>query len=569
MQKYQNSVTNRRGDAIVGASVRVTLPNDSLATIYSDDGVTLATNPMTTDAFGYFGFYAANGRYNITVFGSGITTATYLDILLEDDEAALENRPTLAQLAASNGATLIGTSDGTVQFALNARPTSETLAASGGAALIGTSEGTAQAAFNARVKTVVLAANTGSTLVGYKSPLASTVDRTVQTFLDDYISVSNNSVDKTGATDSTAGIQAALTASAGAVVRLPRGQYRYTSLSIPANTYLVGEGIGNTTLICTATTGDTITTGAASGIANMGITYLGTPTSGTIIRLMGNLSSIDSVELTKYFIGVAAGDAVTRVITPRISRCNFRAPTVASGTGAIFLQNYGNAILDKCVVAGPTSGTQPDFGIRIHNGDTAFLTDCNVTLHGYALFFDVPALLNNYALRVSGCLFDSAKTITSTSVVAAGRIAPAGNIYDALFSNCWFGLSTGGSGLDITTTGSGVVDGIAFSNCQFVDNADAGLAVLSTAVKQVIVTGGYASSNAVYGYRFVAGVGDFTLSNVVAGDVGGRGANARGINIDTGAGDHYVIRGCRARGNSVFNFFDGGTGVNKVVEVIV
>jgi hypothetical protein len=50
MQKYQNNVTNRKGDAISGASVTVTDSLGVLATIYSDDGVTVAANPMTTDA---------------------------------------------------------------------------------------------------------------------------------------------------------------------------------------------------------------------------------------------------------------------------------------------------------------------------------------------------------------------------------------------------------------------------------------------------------------------------------------------------------------------------------------
>lgn len=539
MQKYQNNVTNRKGDAISGASVTVTDSLGVLATIYSDDGVTVAANPMTTDAYGYFGFYTANGRYNITITGAGISPTTYYDILFEDDEQNLEDRPTFAQLSASSGAAFIGTGEGALPTALAAR-----------------------------MKLVDLAANTGSTLVGYKSPLATTMARTLQSFLDDYVSVSNYSVDKTGLADSTAGIQAALNGAVGATVRLPRGIYRYSQLTIPANTYLVGEGVGNTTLMCTATTGDTITTGAASGIGHMGLTYLGTPTAGVAVRLMGNLSFVENVELTKYFVGVAAGDASTLVIAPRLSCLNFRAPTVATGTGAIFLQNYGNAIVDRCVLAGPDVGTQPDYGIRIHNGDTTFLSDCNITLHGVGLLLDVPVTKNNYALRASGCLFDSPNAITSTAVVAAGRIVPAGGIYDALFTNCWFGLSVGGSGLDITTTGAGVVDGISFSNCQFVDNADAGLAILSTAAKNITVAGGYASSNAVYGYRIAAGVGDFTLDGVTAGNVGGRGANARGINVDTGASDHYVIRGCRARGNTVFNSFDGGTGVNKIIEVI-
>jgi hypothetical protein len=69
-------------------------------------------------------------------------------------------------LAASTGATLVGTTEGTVQAAISARAKSADLAASTGATLVGTTEGTAQAAITARAKSADLAASTGATLVG-------------------------------------------------------------------------------------------------------------------------------------------------------------------------------------------------------------------------------------------------------------------------------------------------------------------------------------------------------------------------------------------------------------------
>ena len=85
MQKYQDSIQNLSGQALAGLSVLVkTYPAGATATIYSDDGVTLASNPLTTDLLGAFGFYAANGRYQLVVSGTGITSLTISDILLED-----------------------------------------------------------------------------------------------------------------------------------------------------------------------------------------------------------------------------------------------------------------------------------------------------------------------------------------------------------------------------------------------------------------------------------------------------------------------------------------------------
>jgi len=57
----------------------------TLATIYSDNSLTPLANPFTADSTGYWDFYAANGRYDVSLTGGGIVgTITYPDILLAD-----------------------------------------------------------------------------------------------------------------------------------------------------------------------------------------------------------------------------------------------------------------------------------------------------------------------------------------------------------------------------------------------------------------------------------------------------------------------------------------------------
>jgi hypothetical protein len=81
MQKYQNNIAARNGDVVAGAQVLITpAGNTSPSTIYSADGAVLAPNPLTTDANGYFEFYAADGRYDIYVNSQ----ATYTDVLIAD-----------------------------------------------------------------------------------------------------------------------------------------------------------------------------------------------------------------------------------------------------------------------------------------------------------------------------------------------------------------------------------------------------------------------------------------------------------------------------------------------------
>lgn len=114
MQKHFDTVLapeNRGGNLrpVSGASVTVTDPNGNVATIYSDNGVTEAANPLTTSATGYYEFYAADGRYTLTIAKSGRDTVTIPDILLEDP--ADSPAPTTADMvstADNKGAGLVG-----------------------------------------------------------------------------------------------------------------------------------------------------------------------------------------------------------------------------------------------------------------------------------------------------------------------------------------------------------------------------------------------------------------------------------------------------------------------------
>lgn len=93
MQRFQDSVLIQNpttGQAVVGYGLTAKVYNagtNTLATIYSDNGITIwdqNLNPIITDAGGNFFFYAADGRYDITISGLGITSFTKNDIMLDD-----------------------------------------------------------------------------------------------------------------------------------------------------------------------------------------------------------------------------------------------------------------------------------------------------------------------------------------------------------------------------------------------------------------------------------------------------------------------------------------------------
>lgn len=68
-----------------GATVTVNVHGGGLASIFSDNSITPLANPFTADSTGAWGFYAANGHYDVSLSGAGITTPIILsDILLDD-----------------------------------------------------------------------------------------------------------------------------------------------------------------------------------------------------------------------------------------------------------------------------------------------------------------------------------------------------------------------------------------------------------------------------------------------------------------------------------------------------
>lgn len=109
MQKFEHNLTANSSGALrplSGAAVTVTDNANGLpAALYSDNGVTPLAQPLITDNTGYFGFYAADGKYTITFSGSRFETFTR-QILLEDpdDNPAL----TAQELALVNGSSKVG-----------------------------------------------------------------------------------------------------------------------------------------------------------------------------------------------------------------------------------------------------------------------------------------------------------------------------------------------------------------------------------------------------------------------------------------------------------------------------
>jgi hypothetical protein len=90
MMRYSDVVQDLLGNGQSGASVAVRAANvaspgsGALALIYNDNGVTLKANPTSTDSFGRFFFFAADGHYDLVISGANIQTQVIPYITLQD-----------------------------------------------------------------------------------------------------------------------------------------------------------------------------------------------------------------------------------------------------------------------------------------------------------------------------------------------------------------------------------------------------------------------------------------------------------------------------------------------------
>jgi hypothetical protein len=92
MEKYQDIVIDNDGNAILGATITVTDSGGGVSTIYSDDGITEKANPFTASSVdGAYSFYAANGRYDITITKTGFITEQLTDIVFYDEDDAVSS----------------------------------------------------------------------------------------------------------------------------------------------------------------------------------------------------------------------------------------------------------------------------------------------------------------------------------------------------------------------------------------------------------------------------------------------------------------------------------------------
>jgi hypothetical protein len=107
MNKITNNAQLATGNAVPGALVFVELASGGVAQLWKDfAGTVPETNPVVANQLGEYSFYVADGRYNITTSGLGLTTETEFDIPLYSSNTVSNNL--LNRTSPTLGAKLIG-----------------------------------------------------------------------------------------------------------------------------------------------------------------------------------------------------------------------------------------------------------------------------------------------------------------------------------------------------------------------------------------------------------------------------------------------------------------------------
>jgi len=210
VQQYQNVIQDKFGNVIVGASVAVYVYGTTTpATIYSGNGSgVLPSNTVTTNSLGEFAFYAANGRYSLSVSATNFVAENFTDFIMYDP----------ADIGAVTASGVAFTPFSTIS-ATNVQNAVQEVVAD-------------------------LAGASGASLVGFLQSGTGAVTRTVQAKARDFVSVMDFGATGDGVTDDTAALQASTTASRNVFIT-GTGTFKTTSLQngweVPTQTTVQGN----------------------------------------------------------------------------------------------------------------------------------------------------------------------------------------------------------------------------------------------------------------------------------------------------------------------------------------
>lgn len=350
----------------------------------------------------------------------------------------------------------------------------------------------------------------------------------------------------TNDTNAINGATAVMSAVGGGVVRFPVGVARVTSLSsLPANVGLQGAGRYVSNLRTTSATANVVSTaGTGVTIRGLGFSSSVTRTAGAFLTVNNGQFELSDFIMNGPFVGLALASAqrTIRIFNGEIT------DAVATTGNSITVNNSGTDVLISDLTCTINSlAARPANHILLSVVGDLSMTD--VQLYG---------AVNNMAIAPgSGQGISSLKCKNVWFDQPSGQglaVLPTGTGFfkRSSFVGCWFSGSTGGSGVNMFPSGaSTAIDGIDFTDCEFLSNSTSGFFSGGTAgvISNIQIIGGRVAGNTQQGVLFDGILGG-QIQNVRIGPVGGYGgANGVGVYL-AGAANNINVSGNDLRGNT-------------------
>jgi hypothetical protein len=388
-------------------------------------------------------------------------------------------------------------------------------------------------------------------------------------FQDTYSALDFSGVDATGASDSTTGINSAITAvcATGGTLFFPHGTYKITSnITVScSNIVIKGDGIGNTIIsLASATSGAFTFTGSNNQeITGLTINNGVTQTAGTYISISTTNTFIArDIGLNGAFHGI---DTVTGSIQ-YLTNLHITNTVATTGVG-IYSQGQSADVFITNVVMDAPNGSQPMACLRINNTGAMWVSSSDFLHCTNSLLID-PQTNTDFAnwIFLQNLTFD-------TNGASGIKIAPANAsayVTGVFFDNVWSATNqVNGALID----GVGAVTNINFNFCHILNNFQEGIKITNAGTRSDInvlncqISGNSLGSSGTYGaINIAANISHFNISNNRIGQVGNF-ANTQNqpINLAAGTSNNYII----ANNDVTLNnngLVDGGTGTTKNVS---
>lgn len=358
--------------------------------------------------------------------------------------------------------------------------------------------------------------------------------------------------------DDTAAINAAFASNVSPIL-FPTGSCAVTNLNAPpVNKKIRGQNEATSLLVTSSATGDVLPlSNGGVRIERLGFSSYVTRTSGCYFHIMANEVFVDHFYTNAAYCafqvddGLAIDSVDNGIITNNLGSTQ-DVVKYGSGTGVQSVAQYfGHTVI--------SSGVTNQNNITLVNVGDLFL-DYIQSLDGTRDLYIAPntgqAVLS---LKTNGSYFDHGATNLS--------IGPGGSgvVQRLQFDNTWFGSGTVNGAVLDGGTGSASIDGIQFTNCQFVLSGGTGLLVQNR-TRNVTVSSSLIASN-VNGIEDnrSSGFNVFSVTNSIVGSGGGLGGNTNGI-LAQGAGDYLNLNNNNLLGNNANSLVYTNTGTHNVVE---